>query len=507
MSLGDRFVRLHGGHGICYDHTAKSWRHYSSGSGNAAPRAAAAVRARRRAGRRAGPAGPDARGASQAVLADARAALDRATSRAGSEAMLAPGPGAPIDREGRQRLRPGPLDPGHTEWVGGPEDRCPAAARPGPHDQPMQSCAIRTRRTEAPLRALPVAGQPRGSGVGLRHAEVGRLLPHRQRARGGRGLLVRQRGERQERAGQPASSDDGEYADSVSMSFLVRRDNNAGGPAPDLAKLAGLRLAQANEVESGSRLSSQTLKVAVSTEAISARAPVREPDHVPPDRQADHPRQPQAACRRHRRGGSGGACTWSPSTCGWTRSRVTRPSRPRWPRSSKGSWRGPSRAPSSGTPRACAPAPGCVQRLRSTGESPDRVGCWLSDRCSVGADPATGEGRPRGLLRLHDLVQGGGVLPWSKNALTRALEERGIERRRGRRPASEGGGLRYFCRPDATERLPLQGGQDATGTRVSRSAALAASTSKAPRAGSGPPARASKGDVRRCPPACVGHRR
>ena len=263
--------------------------------------AAAAVRARRCAGRRAGPAGPDAGGASQAVLADARAALDRATSRAGSEAMLAPGPGAPIDREGRQRLRPGPWTPGHTEWVGGPEDRCPAAARPGPHDQPMQSQryvpgAPRPRFQRFPWQVSRedpewVSGMQRWVGYCLTGSVREEVAA----------FWYGQRGERQERAGQPASSDDGEYADSVSMSFpwCAGQQRRRAGARP--GQLAGCAWRRPTRWSPGADSSCRRQGGRVDR-GDQRESPVREPDHVPPDRQTDHPRQPQTACRRHRRG-------------------------------------------------------------------------------------------------------------------------------------------------------------------------------------------------------------
>jgi len=63
----------------------------------------------------------------------------------------------------------------------------------------------------------------------------------------------------------------GTYATTVPANFLTvsKRDGETATPA--LATLPGARLALANEVEAGSRLSAQTVKIACSTEAISAR--------------------------------------------------------------------------------------------------------------------------------------------------------------------------------------------------------------------------------------------
>lgn len=64
----------------------------------------------------------------------------------------------------------------------------------------------------------------------------------------------------------------GSYAVSLPSAFLMQSSNRNGEAAtPALAMLAGARLALANEVESGSRLSAQTVKVACSTEPIAAR--------------------------------------------------------------------------------------------------------------------------------------------------------------------------------------------------------------------------------------------
>ena len=63
----------------------------------------------------------------------------------------------------------------------------------------------------------------------------------------------------------------GTYAASAPSAFLMQSRRDAGGATPELAMLPGVRLLMANEVEAGSRLSAQTLKVAVSTEHIAAR--------------------------------------------------------------------------------------------------------------------------------------------------------------------------------------------------------------------------------------------
>jgi putative DNA primase/helicase len=63
----------------------------------------------------------------------------------------------------------------------------------------------------------------------------------------------------------------GTYATSVSANFLLVTQRDGEAATPTLATLPGARLALANEVEAGSRLSAQTVKVACSTEAISAR--------------------------------------------------------------------------------------------------------------------------------------------------------------------------------------------------------------------------------------------
>lgn len=61
------------------------------------------------------------------------------------------------------------------------------------------------------------------------------------------------------------------YATSVPASFLSTSKRDGEAATPSLASLPGARLALANEVEAGSRLSAQTVKVACSTEAIAAR--------------------------------------------------------------------------------------------------------------------------------------------------------------------------------------------------------------------------------------------
>lgn len=63
----------------------------------------------------------------------------------------------------------------------------------------------------------------------------------------------------------------GTYAVTVPPAFMMQNRRDGGGATPELAMLAGSRLALANEIEAGSRLSAQTVKVAVSTEHITAR--------------------------------------------------------------------------------------------------------------------------------------------------------------------------------------------------------------------------------------------
>ena len=64
----------------------------------------------------------------------------------------------------------------------------------------------------------------------------------------------------------------GSYAVSLPSAFLMQSSSRNGEAAtPALAMLQGARLALANEVESGAKLSAQTVKVACSTEPIAAR--------------------------------------------------------------------------------------------------------------------------------------------------------------------------------------------------------------------------------------------
>lgn len=63
----------------------------------------------------------------------------------------------------------------------------------------------------------------------------------------------------------------GDYAASAPASLLMQGYRNPGAATPELAMLQGVRLLMANEVEAGSRLSAQTLKVVTSTEHIAAR--------------------------------------------------------------------------------------------------------------------------------------------------------------------------------------------------------------------------------------------
>ena len=64
----------------------------------------------------------------------------------------------------------------------------------------------------------------------------------------------------------------GTYAISVPAGFLMVSKRDGEAATPSLATLPGARLALANEVEAGSRVSAQTVKVATSTDPISARA-------------------------------------------------------------------------------------------------------------------------------------------------------------------------------------------------------------------------------------------
>lgn len=61
------------------------------------------------------------------------------------------------------------------------------------------------------------------------------------------------------------------YAGSVPANFLMVSNRDGEAATPSLAQLPGVRLAQANEVEAGSRLSAQAVKVAASSDAIAAR--------------------------------------------------------------------------------------------------------------------------------------------------------------------------------------------------------------------------------------------
>jgi putative DNA primase/helicase len=64
----------------------------------------------------------------------------------------------------------------------------------------------------------------------------------------------------------------GPFVGSVPTSFLARSTNdNKEGATPVKASLPGLRMALANEVEAGAKLSAQTVKDVCSTEAIAAR--------------------------------------------------------------------------------------------------------------------------------------------------------------------------------------------------------------------------------------------
>ena len=61
------------------------------------------------------------------------------------------------------------------------------------------------------------------------------------------------------------------YAGSVPANFLMISNRDGEAATPSLARLPGVRMAQANEVEAGSRLSAQVVKVAASSDAIAAR--------------------------------------------------------------------------------------------------------------------------------------------------------------------------------------------------------------------------------------------
>ena len=61
------------------------------------------------------------------------------------------------------------------------------------------------------------------------------------------------------------------YVASVPANFLMVSNRDGEAATPSLARLPGIRLAQANEVEAGARLSAQAVKVAASSDAIAAR--------------------------------------------------------------------------------------------------------------------------------------------------------------------------------------------------------------------------------------------
>lgn len=61
------------------------------------------------------------------------------------------------------------------------------------------------------------------------------------------------------------------YAGSVPANFLMISNRDGEAATPSLARLPGVRMAQANEVEAGARLSAQAVKVAASSDAIAAR--------------------------------------------------------------------------------------------------------------------------------------------------------------------------------------------------------------------------------------------
>lgn len=63
----------------------------------------------------------------------------------------------------------------------------------------------------------------------------------------------------------------GSYAVTVPPAFLMESRRDGGSATPELAMLTGARMALANETEAGSKLSAQTVKMAVSTEHITAR--------------------------------------------------------------------------------------------------------------------------------------------------------------------------------------------------------------------------------------------
>ena len=61
------------------------------------------------------------------------------------------------------------------------------------------------------------------------------------------------------------------YAASVPANFLMVSNRDGEAATPSLARLPGVRMVQANEVEAGARLSAQTVKIAASSDAIAAR--------------------------------------------------------------------------------------------------------------------------------------------------------------------------------------------------------------------------------------------
>ena len=69
----------------------------------------------------------------------------------------------------------------------------------------------------------------------------------------------------------------GTYAAVAPSAFLMQSKRDAGGATPELAMLPGVRMLSANEIEAGARASGQTIKVAVSTEPIAARAVYGQP--------------------------------------------------------------------------------------------------------------------------------------------------------------------------------------------------------------------------------------
>lgn len=69
----------------------------------------------------------------------------------------------------------------------------------------------------------------------------------------------------------------GSYATTAGANFLMASKRDGEGATPTLASLPGVRLALANEIEGGSRLSAQTVKITTSTEPIAARHPYGRP--------------------------------------------------------------------------------------------------------------------------------------------------------------------------------------------------------------------------------------